>query len=575
MKRITALLLAVLMLLTLLAGCGANEATTPDSGTGTGEDTSTDDKKDENTDTNTDEEKGEGYLRISVGLNDTLSALKPINVAGYTFVSQLIFGNLMRYDMDAGEYIPALAEKLDISDDGLVYTVTLGDNYFHDGEPITADDVVFTYTNAITGAGGRCSKLSSIVGYQEAYNGETDTVEGIQKVDDKTVTFTLSQRNSLFVEALANGCFGIIPEHILGGMTRAEIDEYAEYWEAPIGSGAYYVSETNYPNYIVLTAFEDYYDPSGIKNVLCTYYADQEAIYTAAIAGELDYLPGEEEAAANNVTSQNSDLEMVVAESTYRRWFMVNCSDTAGDQATHPSLKNAKVRQALNMLLDKDAMCQLMGSLAVPLTSQINPNLEEYNTDLPTFERDVEGAKKILDEEGFDYDTPIRIFANYTDQQTVDFLELVVQNLADGGVTAEYTIDGNWQPYLSVQDYDFRLAGGMSNDVINFYADLCTYGLSDYTKGNFFYDDPDWIAYQTERYNDLVDAFKASLDPVEKKEIIDQLQFNEMEDMYYIPLYALNNINIYNTAHWSGIAVYPRDYEEIADFNFSNWTLLG
>ena len=48
-----------------------------------------------------------------------------------------------------------------------------------------------------------------------------------------------------------------------------------------------------------------------------------------------------------------------------------------------------------------------------------------------------------------------------------------------------------------------------------------------------------------------------------------------MEDMYYIPLYALNNINIYNTAHWSGIAVYPRDYEEIADFNFSNWTLLG
>ena len=578
MKRIVTLLVAFVMVLALFGGCtdnGAEDAAT-DTNDGTQEDSSVDEGDAADSDATSEDDSGEKkYLKMQLPLNDTLSGIKPVTVSGYGTLAQMIFGTLMRYNLETASYVPALAEGVDISDDGLVYTVTLKDDmYFHDGTPITADDIVFTYNNTISGGGIRSNKLSTIKGYTEVVNGEADTVSGIEKIDDKTVSFTLIQQNSLFMEAFANGSFSILPSHILGEMSYTEVAEYSDFWAQPVGSGAYEVTETAYPNYIVLTAFEEYYDPSGIENVLCTYYADDESLQAALIAGDLALYRGMDEEAADNAVAQNPDLVKTVSDSTYRRWFMVNCSDTAGDNATHPSMGNARVRQAINMLLDKNAICALFGDIATPLTSVINPGLAEYNTDLPTWERDVEGAKAILAEEDFDFDTPIRIFANYTDQKTVDFCELVVQNLAEGGVAAEYTIDGNWQPYLSVQDYDFRYAGGMSYAVIDFYSYATTTGLGAYTAGNFNTDDPEWVAYWQPRYDELVNAYLATIDPVEQKEIIDQLQFNAYEDMFDIPLYALNNVDVHNTAMWTGYPVFARDYEEIIDRNFSDWELL-
>ncbi|MCI8852485.1 MAG: ABC transporter substrate-binding protein [Lachnospiraceae bacterium] len=563
MKRWIAMFLVVTMLFSMTA-CGKKEASgdkpaqeaveTPEAGaeTGSGE---------------------KQYLKVQLPLNDTLSGLKSTFTGGYGIVSQWIFGTLMRYDTEAGEYVPALAEKLDISDDGLVYTVTLKDNKFHDGTPITADDVVFTFTMAIRAGSGRVSKLSSIEGFEAASSGEADTVSGIQKIDDKTVAFTLSQPNSVFVEALSNGSFGILPSACFEGMEPSAINENAEFWKQPVGSGAYYVSEIAYPNYIVLTRFEDYYDPSGIENVLCTYYADLEAANAALASGELDWTLGLEEEAANNILSQNSNMEGITVETTYHRWFLANTSGTAGDGESHPSLKNPKVRHALDMLLDKDAICQLYGSLASPANSHMNTALPEYNSDLPAWKRDVEGAKKILEEENYRFDIPLQIYSNYTDQITADFLDLVVQNLAEGGVEATYTIDGNWQGYLESANYDLRYMATSSAIPTTFYELNSFGGLTSTTINSYPVNEEGFEEYQRSRYDDLILAYKAALDPTEQKEILDQLQYNSYEDMYDIVLYSLSSINLYSK-RWSGMPVFSSDYSEIADFKFSNWKLL-
>lgn len=571
MKKRIALLLAMVMVFGLLAGCGSKDPGTTAETTGS---TAAAENTEETTTAAAETTGTAKYLKVQLGLNDTLSGLKPTVTAGNGYILQWIFDTLMRYDTETSEYIPALAEKLDISDDGLVYTVTLRDNYFHDGTPVTADDVVFTYTQIICGGGMRVAKLSAIEGYDAAKDGTTDVVTGIQKIDDKTVSFTLSQRNSLFIEALSNGCFAILPAAYFEGMNLEQIKENSEFWSQPIGCGAYYVSEVSYPNYIVLTRNESYYDPAGIENILCTYYADLEAAYAAMIAGEIDFLTGLEEEPANNILAQNADIEGITVDSTYHRWFMVNNSGSAGSGESHPSLQNARVRQALNLLLDKDAICQLYGELAEPSNSHINPNMPEYNSDLPVWQRDIEGAMQILDEEGFNYDIPIRIYANYTDQITADFLELVVQNLAEGGVTATYVIDGNWQEYLANTDYDLRYAANMSFNVIDFFNFAAFGGQGTAAASNYPIEDETFKAYQLARYDDLITAWKSSLDPVEQKEILDQLQYNEYEDMYNIPLYSLNIINLYNNAHVTGMPVYARDYEEVVAFHFSDWKLI-
>ena len=121
MKKLIALLLAASVMVGAFAGCSANTPSGPSDTSNTSGETN--------------------YLRLETGLNDTLSALKPLSAAGYTTTWCMLCSTLMKYQPETGEYVPALAEKCEVSPDGLTYTVTLGDHTFHDGTPITADDL--------------------------------------------------------------------------------------------------------------------------------------------------------------------------------------------------------------------------------------------------------------------------------------------------------------------------------------------------------------------------------------------------------------------------------------------------
>ena len=105
---------------------------------------------------------------------------------------------------------------------------------------------MFSYNYQIYAGGARVSLASSLLGFNEAQNLEAETCEGIKKIDDKTVQFTLSAPNHLFMMALANSNFGILPAAQFEGMSWTEINEYEEFWKKPIGSGAYMIDQTQY-----------------------------------------------------------------------------------------------------------------------------------------------------------------------------------------------------------------------------------------------------------------------------------------------------------------------------------------
>lgn len=578
MKKGIALLLAALMLFGVLAGCSSKPAETTDTPQTSDNEpaqTTPDAQPSETTpDSTGDSESGKiNYMRFETGLNETMSALKPFSQAGYGTTYCFLYSTLMKYRPDTGEYVPALADKVEVSEDGLVYTVTLGDHTFHDGTPITADDVVFSYNYEICAGGVRSSYVSSLVGFNEAQKLETETCEGIKKIDDKTVQFTLSKPNSLFMLGLSNCNFGILPASYFEGMSWTEINDYEEFWKRPVGSGAYMIDETQYPNYITLKAFEDYYDPASVKNVLMTVYSDEAASDAAIYAGQKDWIFGIQLESAENIMAACPDTYYQENyDCSYQRWFMINQSGKAGDTTSHPSLGNPRVRQAINMLLDKEAIATFYGEGAKVLTSHLNDTNPNYNSDLPTWKRDVEGAVAILQEENFDFDTPIRIFANYADQQTNDFLELVKQQLGEGGIQVTYVNDSNWQPYLASTDYDFRYAGGQQPADVNWYgAFISIAGLTDVTKGNYPLDNPEFVSHMTERYDDLVSAYQATQDPNEQKAILDQLQYNAYEDMIDIPLYSLSQCSLFSKRF--SMPVLSNDFYEFADFQFSTWTL--
>ena len=169
MKRFLAILLVMVLCLTLLAGCGKtnepapSETTTPTETTKPAE-TSKPAETEKPAETTPAEPEEPQYLKLGLDLNDNLSGLRSTYINGNQLQFRMLFSSLLVYEPDTGEYLPCLADTWTVSPDGKEYTVTLGDHKFHDGAPITADDVVFTYSMALrSNASPRvsCSIISS------------------------------------------------------------------------------------------------------------------------------------------------------------------------------------------------------------------------------------------------------------------------------------------------------------------------------------------------------------------------------------------------------------------------------
>lgn len=161
-------------------------------------------------------------------------------------LTSLIYSGLLKSNSDK-ELVPDLAEYYEISDDGLIYTVGLKENvYFHDGKEVTADDVIYTVERA------QDPELKS--------PRETNWLGvKVQKIDERTVSFTLKQQYSPFIQNLT---LGILPKHIWRTAISAEFP-FSQFNTKPIGSGPYMIdyitySDSGIPSEYHLKSFNKY-----------------------------------------------------------------------------------------------------------------------------------------------------------------------------------------------------------------------------------------------------------------------------------------------------------------------------
>ncbi|PIQ77032.1 hypothetical protein COV82_06590 [Candidatus Peregrinibacteria bacterium CG11_big_fil_rev_8_21_14_0_20_46_8] len=140
-------------------------------------------------------------------------------------LTELLFSGLIKYDPVARNFLPDLAAKWERSRNGLTYVFTIRDDAsWHDGTPLTAADIVFTYKGIIQHPDFRNPILKN-----------TFEGVGIDQTGTNTVTFTLSKPNSYFISNLTTG---ILPKHLLSNASIARLDADA-FGKAPIGSGPY------------------------------------------------------------------------------------------------------------------------------------------------------------------------------------------------------------------------------------------------------------------------------------------------------------------------------------------------
>lgn len=320
---------------------------------------------------------GSRYIEGLAGQVEFLNPLLRQSEAEADLIS-LVFTGLTRAD-EHGRIVPDLADDWMVMDNGLTYAFTLReDARWHDGTPVTADDVVFTI--------GLIQDESSDLLPDQAPMWRSVVVD---KLDEHTVRFSLSEPLAPF---LSYTTLPLLPAHQLHAVTAASLRQ-AEFNHNPVGSGPFRVTELN-DEVIRLEAFEEFYGPQPVLSELeFRLYATAQRLLTAYENGEIQ---GVSQVLARDLDAagQLPDLQIYSAHQARCVALLFNLE--------HPTLDDKRVREALRMGIDRRRLVteQLAGQ-GVLADSPIFPGSWAYTPPKNTVRYDLEAARDLLAQAGW------------------------------------------------------------------------------------------------------------------------------------------------------------------------------
>ncbi|OIN94832.1 hypothetical protein AUJ38_01575 [bacterium CG1_02_42_9] len=317
----------------------------------------------------------EGIVGQPQNLNPLFSSDNEIDQT----ISNLIFRGLTKFKPD-GQWQDDLAETIDVSEDGLTYTIQIKDNiYWHDGQKLTVEDVIFTYQKI---------QMPDYLGFwREAFKEVS-----FEKIDDYHLKITLSQQLSSFPQNLT---VGILPRHLLANLNIKQL-ENASFSLSPTGEGEFAFSQKKFQNNqkdkISLLVFKRQNGDGNINRLEFYFYPDKEALINAYKAGEIDAfrVPDEE------------DLEFLKDWDSFNLYqipMLLRFYGLFFNTISEKPINKAEVRQALAYGLNKEEFVQDVFRTPPPtLFGSINSQSWAFSSEGAIVRFDSEKARQILQE---------------------------------------------------------------------------------------------------------------------------------------------------------------------------------
>lgn len=421
---------------------------------------------------------------IVVGIQNDLDSLDPhlAETAGTREVLYNIFEGLVKPDKN-GNLVSAVASEYKVSEDGTVYTFTLRENVkFHNGEAVTAEDVKYTIERNAGMIDGGDVLVSAFA-----------KISSVNIVDPSTVEVVLSEADTEFISYMT---VAIIPK------------DYDDQAANPVGTGPFkFVSYTPQQNFKI-EKFADYWgEGAEIENVEFRIVQNTDSVILDLKAGSIDIYPyltdsqAAELSGTMNIEAGNSNLTQAL--------YLNNANEI---------FSNKLVRQAMYYAIDREEIMSIVsGGKGTMLGSALYSGFGKYYTDLSgDYKCDVEKAKELLKEAGYEngFSFTIKIPSNY--QFHVSTGEVIVEQLKEVGITANIELI-DWTTWLNDvytnRDFEATIIG---IDAKLAPSDMMLRYKSDYSK-NF-------CNYNNAEYDDVLAKAMATTDEEEKTQYYHQLQ---------------------------------------------------
>jgi oligopeptide transport system substrate-binding protein len=391
-----------------------------------------------------------------------------------------IFSGLVSFDQELN-IIPDIAERWDISDDGLTYTFHLRTNVlFHDNSRrVTADDFKFSMERALspdTQSTVGDVYLDDIVGADDYSNGQADEVSGIRVVNSDTLEIAIVEPSEVFLQKLTYPTAYVVDQREVGDSTCFE----GTWTQSPNGTGAFQLDEWDLGQSITLVPNPGFYLEPKPSVEKVTYILAGGSSFTMYENDEVD-ITG---VGVNNIESvrdPNNDLNAEYHTGPSLDVYYI------GFNVNEPPFDDPDVRRAMNMAIDKEFLAtEFLQELVDPATGILPPGIPGYNDALEGLPFDPDGARDLLESTGKADDLDgMSILTSGQGAAPSDFLQAIValweENL---GVTIEIEQEdfalflsdldaGNFQMYSLgwIADYpdpqnflDIKFHSGSSNN---------------------------------------------------------------------------------------------------------------
>ncbi len=452
---------------------------------------------------------GDSSGRLIAAIAGEPDQLDPNKTSAYFSFEVLenVYDTLVEPDADL-QMRPALAESWDVTPDQLTWTFHLRRGVkFHDGSPLTADDVVYTYRRIIDEELTNVDKLSAV----------TD----VKATNPSTVVIRLKQPSPNLLTNLG-GFKGM-------AIVQRKNVESGEITTHPIGTGPFSFEGQKSGDSITLNANPDYWaGPPKVSGVIFRFIPEKSTALSALQAGEIDWTDSIPTQRVNQLKDDDSVNLAVVPSNDY--WYL------ALNEARKP-WNDVRVRQAIAYAIDRAAIVAATSYGTAAKNELAIPKGNFWHTDYSRYHYDIDQAKRLLAEANASpQNLDMLVTTEYP--ETVTAAQIIADNLAPLGITVNIrTVDfATWLDEQNTGHFDMLMMGWLGNiDPDDFYyAQHHTDGTSNAQK------------YSNPEVDKLLDAGRVETNQDARADIYRRAATIIADDCSYIYLYNPSVIQAWN-----------------------------